>query len=162
MNTLDLWAAKWGIPPHAIADLRAMYVADTLPAQETDNPKDSEAYVQSECRLAAPRHGMLLFRNNVGALVDDRGVPLRYGLANDSKKLNEKIKSADLIGILRVLVTPQMVGTTLGVFASVECKKRYWQPGEDAKREAAQTEWANLVSTWGGYARITSSVQGML
>lgn len=159
---IEQWAAKWGISAIAIAELRAMYVAEVLPAQQSDDPKDSEAYVQSECRLLAPKQGLLLFRNNVGALVDDRGVPVRYGLANDSKQLNEKIKSADLIGIRRVVITPQMVGSTIGQFASIECKKRYWQPGEDRKREGAQKEWANLVGTWGGYARITSSAQGML
>lgn len=159
---IDQWAAKWGISPLAIAELRAMYVAEVLPAKQSDDPKDSESYVQSECRLLAPRHGILLFRNNVGALVDDRGVPVRYGLANDSKQLNEKIKSADLIGIRRVVITQQMVGSTIGQFASVECKKRYWQPGEDTRREKAQKEWANLVSTWGGWSVITSSAKGML
>lgn len=162
MNILDLWAMQWGVPAAAIQDLRARYVAETASGTGTNMPRDSEAYVQSECRLFAPRNDMLLFRNNVGVLPNDNGQPVRFGLANDTKELNKRIKSGDLLGIRRVPITQAMVGTVIGQFASVECKHRYWHPGEDVAREGPQKEWANLVASWGGHARITSSAQGML
>ena len=56
----------------------------------------AESRVQSIARLAASELGWRVFRNNVGVLRDDRGVPVRFGLANDSKSLNEQIKSGDL------------------------------------------------------------------
>lgn len=152
------WARAWGIHDAAIADLQARYVTASHDGmEESDDPKNSETYVQSEIRLAAPRNGMLLYRNNVGALLDKRGVPVRYGLCNDNKKLNDAIKSADLIGIRKLLITQAMVGTTIGQFASVEVKKRGWKPGEDPAREGAQKQWATLVLSWGGYACITQS-----
>ena len=156
MSTIiDTWAQAWGVPAAALADLRARYVTACEQPLNTDDPSNSESRVQSEVRLAAPKQNMLLFRNNVGALLNADGRPVRYGLANDSKQLNERIKSADLIGVRRVLITPQHVGTVIGQFTSIECKWRGWKPGEDAKRERAQKEWATLVQSWGGHAVIT-------
>lgn len=128
-------------------------MATTAPSG--DARKDSEAYVQSEVRLAAPRGGMLLWRNNVGALLDSRGVPVRYGLCNDNATLNKTFKSADLVGIRKVLITPAMVGQTIGQFASLECKHRGWRWQGDS-HEVAQAAWANLVNSWGGYAKFTT------
>lgn len=157
MSIIKEWAAAWGVSPLAMADLAARYVTVCKQPLDTDSPLNSETRVSSELRLAAPHNGMILWRNNVGALQDKNGRPVRYGLANDSKALNERIKSADLIGIRKVLITPQMVGQVFGQFASVEAKKRTWQEGEDKEREAAQKEWANLVLSWGGYAQITNT-----
>lgn len=156
-TVIDQWAQAWSIPAAALADLRARYVIAT--AAEVDNtlPENSEARVQSEVRLAAPRANLLLFRNNVGALLNENGRPIRYGLANDSKQMNQHIKSADLVGIRRVLITQAHLGTVIGQFASVECKWRGWQEGEDKKREKAQKEWATLVQSWGGFAKVTST-----
>lgn len=153
----DTWARAWNVSPLALADLRARYVTACEQELDRDNPINSEARVSSEIRLAAPRNNILLFRNNVGALQDKTGRSVRFGLANDSKQLNERIKSADLIGIRRVRITQQMVGQDIGQFASVEAKWRGWQEGEDKVREAAQKEWATLVHSWGGYAQITTS-----
>lgn len=153
-SIIDTWAQAWGVPPAALADLRARYVVAAAQPLEQDVPTNSESYVQSEIRLAAPKYNMWMWRNNVGALLNQEGRPVRYGLANDSKQLNEKIKSADLIGIRRLLITPAHVGTVIGQFASVECKWRGWKEGEDVKRERAQKEWASAVLSWGGHSRI--------
>ena len=115
----------------------------------------SEAAVQKRVRLYSSRRGIRLFRTNNGACQDDKGRLIRYGLANDSAKVNKKIKSSDLIGITPVLVTPDMVGATHGIFTSVECKHGGWAyTGTD--RERAQQRWLELIISLGGYGCFTS------
>lgn len=153
MNDLHTWAADWHIPPAAIPDLMRRLGATSAPPAPG---RGSESKVQSEVRLAAPRHDLLLWRNNVGALLDQRGVPVRYGLCNDSAALNARIKSADLIGLRKRLVTPEMVGSHIGQFTSLECKAEGWRwTGDD--HEQAQLRWALIVLGAGGDARFVTS-----
>lgn len=111
----------------------------------------SESAVQSLVRLEAARKGVRLFRNNVGALIDSRGVPIRYGLANDSKAANAAMKSADLIGWRTIIIEAHMVGQCVAQFVSRECKHVGWHYKGD-ERERAQLAWAQLVATSGGDA----------
>lgn len=111
----------------------------------------SEAAVQVAVRLEAARKGVALWRNNVGVLLDRRGVPVRYGLANDSSAVNANFKSADLIGIRPVLITPAHLGLTIGQFVSREVKAEGWRYTGD-EREVAQLRWAELVLSLGGDA----------
>lgn len=150
-NTLDDWAATWRVHPSALADLRVRLVIQAN--KDSQGSIGSESRVQSAVRLEGAQKGLILWRNNVGALPDARGVPVRYGLANDSKALNENLKSADLIGIRPVVIQPGHVGHTLGQFVSRECKESTWRgvrPGD--KREQAQLRWAELVCSLGGDA----------
>ena len=150
--TLDAWAAAWGIPPAAVADLRArMHVAAADPAVAVTGTPGSEARQQSLVRLDAAKCGVWLTRNNVGALLDERGVPVRYGLANESKEQNKAVKSADLIGIRPMLIGPQHMGTVIGQFVSREVKHEGWRYKGD-KHEIAQLAWANFVLSKGGDA----------
>lgn len=155
-DLINEWAKAWGVSPEAIKDLRQRVAIDATAAAissaSSDDPKSSETYVQSGVRLEAPKKGFTLWRNNVGALRDDRGVPLRYGLCNDSKKMNKHFKSGDLIGIRKVLITPAHVGTTIGQFASIECKRQDWTYSNSA-REQAQMRWATLINSLGGWAQ---------
>lgn len=117
----------------------------------------SEAYVQSLVRLEAPGKGVRLWRNNVGVLLDANGRPVRYGLANDSRALNEQLKSGDLIGWRRRLITPADVGYVIAQFVSRECKPVGWRPappGESGRfrHEEAQRRWAELINADGGDA----------
>lgn len=111
----------------------------------------SEAAVQAQVRLEAARKGLRLWRNNVGVLTDERGVPVRYGLANDSKQLNSVVKSGDLIGWRPVLITPAHLGITIAQFVSRECKRVGWTYKGDA-REQAQLRWAEMIIADGGDA----------
>lgn len=112
----------------------------------------NEATVQSIVRLEASKLGWLLWRNNVGVLVDSRGVPVRYGLANDSKAVNANVKSGDLIGVRPVTITVDMVGSVIGQFVSIECKRPGWKPSATDEHTAAQMRWAEIVLLAGGHA----------
>lgn len=116
----------------------------------------SEARVQSLIRMEAAQKGRRLMRNNVGVLKDAAGRPVRYGLANDSKRVNELVKSADLIGWETMTITPDMVGQRIARFLSVECKAEGWKPNPNDPREKAQRAWADLVNSEGGRALIVS------
>lgn len=154
---LAAWATRHGVSGFALRELAA-----TLGALATPNPGEgkSESFVQSQIRLDAPRRDMRLFRNNVGALTDARGVPVRFGLANDTKAMNERIKSGDLLGWRRVRITPEMAGSVIAQFVSIECKKQGWKyVGDD--HEKAQMRWAGLVCTEGGYARFADGLKGL-
>lgn len=111
----------------------------------------NESTIQALVRLEAAARGLALWRNNVGALPDPRGVPVRFGLANDSAAVNANVKSADLIGIRPVLITPDMVGRTIGQFLSREVKAPGWVYRGTA-RELAQLRWIEIVTAHGGDA----------
>lgn len=116
----------------------------------------NEASVKDAIRLAASKAGWRLWRNNVGQLLNSRGVPVRFGLANDSKNVNAQVKSGDLIGIRPVLITPDMVGQTIGQFVSIECKREGWKPSPNDEHEKAQARWAEIVLLHGGYAKFST------
>ena len=105
--------------------------------------------------LKASKLGWRLWRNNVGVLKDERGVPIRFGLANTSKAVNGELKSGDLIGIRPVLITPDMVGKVIGQFVSRECKESHWKYNPRDTRDVAQGRWAALVNSLGGDAKVT-------
>lgn len=88
-------------------------------------------------QLEASRKGWRVFRNNVGQLLDARGVPVRYGLM---------VGSGDLIGWRPVTITPEMVGQTLAQFVSLEVK------GPRGVVSEAQQRWAGMVERAGGLA----------
>lgn len=147
---LRAWALRHGITEAALTDLAAV-----LGVGATSAPGGSESRVQSEIRLAAPSYDMRLFRNNVGVLKNEAGTPVRYGLANDSKALNKRLKSGDLIGWRRRVIAPADVGATIAQFVSIECKAPGWQYRGD-EHEQAQQRWAALVAGEGGYARFAT------
>ena len=115
----------------------------------------TEDDVKKVVLLKASKLGWRLWRNNVGVLVNDRGVPIRFGLANTSKAVNGELKSGDLIGIRPVLITPDMVGKVIGQFVSRECKESHWKYNPRDTRDVAQGRWAALVNSLGGDAKVT-------
>lgn len=98
-----------------------------------------EHAIMQRVMLAASRLGWRVFRNNVGVLPDRRGIPIRYGLCPGS---------ADLVGWRSLVITPDMVGSTLAQFVSVEVK------GPRGKLSDEQARWRNAVEQAGGLALV--------
>ena len=148
MTHLHTWAVKHGITLEALKEL-----ADIITPPVTPPPSNitSESDVQNLVQLEASKAGVTLWRNNVGSFIDSRGVPVRYGLANNSKQMNDKFKSSDLIGIKPVTITPDMVGKVIGQFVAREVKKPSWSFSGN-KHEKAQEAFIKFVSMRGGDA----------
>lgn len=153
---IEQWALKWGVPYEALQDLRREFgQINTDPVIPVKG--NNEAAVQANIRLEASRCGARLWRNNVGATMDDRGNFIRYGLANDSKQMNEVIKSSDLIGIQPVIITSDHVGATFGRFMAREVKAPGWK-FTGTQREQAQLKFLELIASMGGDACFATSL----
>lgn len=155
MNTYAEWAARY---PEAAAALAPVLTTDV---QHRNG--GSEARAQQDVRTSIAKQGAMSWRNNVGATpakcpdCGARQVPVRYGLANDSARLNERIKSSDLILAIPRLIRTHHVGTTIAQFGAVECKRPGWKYTGNG-REAGQQAWLTLVAKLGGYATFTTGV----
>lgn len=148
------WATQWGVPAEAVADLRQRL--GMMPDPEAPDPVDqSEAAVQKREQIRASQAGARLFRNNVGACYTAEGSFIRFGLANESKQMNDRFKSSDLIGLAPHRVTPADVGHVIGVFVARECKPADWRYTGTA-REIAQLRFIELVQSLGGDAKFTT------
>ena len=153
-SNLMQWALRHGV------SAQAMYELDVLFGIHFDLPKadrsQSESAVQAAVRLEAAGKGIHLFRNNVGVLKDENGRTVRYGLANDSAKLNKIVKSGDLIGWRRVRIEQSHVGNVIAQFVSRECKRGDWSYS-GTEHEIAQLVWIKLVTSSGGDAKFCNS-----
>jgi len=118
-----------------------------------------ESEIQNEQRLEFAKLGAKAFRNNSGAY-DPRYPPspgTRWGLGNDSTKINKVRKSSDLICVLPVVVTQAMVGHTLGVIVVDECKKEGWHY-TGTPEEVAQKNFIDIIVLSGGIGFFAQSV----
>ena len=103
----------------------------------------SEQRIQQEIRLAISHGDTKVFRNNTGTLRDQNGRPVQFGLCKGS---------ADLIGWKRVTITPEMVGTQVAVFTSIEVKTA------TGRLRPEQQQWLDAVQAAGGIAGVARSV----
>ena len=149
--TLLEWQRKHGITADALADLVAIVGLDVEPSENATG----EHKVQDDARLLASQMGWRLFRNNKGVLPDARGVPVRFGLCNETAALGKRLRSSDLIGIRPVVITPDMVGSTIGQFVAREIKKAGWKY-KGTEHEEAQLRFGELVIGLGGDFRFWS------
>ena len=104
----------------------------------------SEQEIQQQIRLQLGRGPVRLWRNNCGALLDQRGQMVAYGLCKGS---------SDLIGLRQVVIGPEHLGQTLAVFSAIEVK---------APRGRATTEqlaFIAAVQSLGGLAGVAKSVE---
>jgi hypothetical protein len=104
----------------------------------------SEQRIQQEIRLAVSKGDTRVFRNNTGTLRDANGRPVSFGLCKGS---------ADLIGWRTVTITPEMVGTQVAVFTSIEVKT------PTGRLRPEQQQWLDAVQAAGGIAGVARSVE---
>ena len=103
----------------------------------------SEQTIQQHIRLACSSGNCRLFRNNTGTLKDANGRPVQFGLCKGS---------ADLIGWTTRTITPEMVGTQVAVFTSIEVKTA------TGRLRPEQRQWLDAVQAAGGVAGVARSV----
>lgn len=155
-NPIQRWACKHGVSSSAYHELVGILVAPSQPLTLSKVTPQSEAAVQQKTTLRGSQLGGVLWRNNVGVAEGPDGRPIRFGVANLSKRMSEQVKSSDLIGITPVMITPDMVGRCVGVFTALECKHGGWRWGEDKGREVPQSAYHNIVRSMGGIAGFVS------
>ena len=104
----------------------------------------SEQELQQRIRLQLGSNPVRLWRNNVGALRDERGRLVTYGLCKGS---------SDLIGLRQVLIGPEHLGQTMAVFSAIEVKAPKGRLREE------QRSFLELVERFGGYSGVATSVE---
>lgn len=123
-----------------------------------------EQAAQDDVELAASSLNMRLLRNNSGALTDNEGRLVRFGLGNVSKRVNQRIKSGDLVGWTTITITPEMVGKQVAVFTNVEVKPvgfKIKAQYKEGTREHAQEAFNQLVRNHGGFAGFATSKEDL-
>lgn len=115
-----------------------------------------ESATTSHVRLDAAQLGIDLWRNNSGAWKDDTGRVIWYGLGSFTKR--DKYKSSDYIGIVPTVITPDMVGKTLGVFVAVEMKAEDWKFYQSDEIALKQKNFHDIVKKAGGYAGFARNI----
>lgn len=114
-----------------------------------------ESLLQRDVRLKLGRaDGVAAFRNNVGQaeFVSPQGLVQRvsYGLC---------VGSSDIIAVVSLVITPEMVGKTLGRFTAIELKAIGART--EPKRAANQQMFRDLINQRGGYAEVLNDVSAL-
>jgi hypothetical protein len=104
----------------------------------------SEHEIQQRIRLACGRGAVRLWRNNTGALVDQQGRLVRFGLCKGS---------SDLIGLRVLEITPELVGQRLAQFVALEVKTAQGVLSQE------QRAFLRLVKDLGGVTAVCRSVE---
>jgi hypothetical protein len=112
-----------------------------------------ESSIQHETRLKlGTEPDCVFYRNNVGQaeFVSPNGQVSRvqYGLC---------VGSSDLISLVSVTITPEMVGKVIGRFTALELKVEGGRTERD--REEKQRMFRNLVNRYGGYSQVITDSQ---
>lgn len=108
----------------------------------------TETAIMRDIMLALSKLGARVFRNNVGVAKyqADNGQwhRVKYGLCTGS---------SDVIGLVPVTVTSDMVGQTIGVFTAIEVKAGKGVASDE------QEAFINMVRERGGIAGVARSVE---
>ena len=104
----------------------------------------SEHEIQQRIRLACGRGPVRLWRNNTGALLDQQGRFVRFGLCKGS---------SDLIGLRSLEITPELVGHQIAQFVALEIKTNCGIVSPE------QRAFLRAVQELGGLAAVCRSVQ---
>lgn len=126
----------------------------------------SEKHLLNAVSIYFTELGGRIFRNNIGMAYAGRGKPYRAQMPVSVRiepgdvvlrqavpiKYGLHVGSGDSIGWRPVVITPEMVGTTIAQFCSVESKY-----GSTATTPE-QKNWCDVVNRAGGYAKIIHSI----
>lgn len=112
----------------------------------TEGVAMKESEILRAIRTGLPDH-VTAWRNQVGIAVYPGGQKVPYGLCKGA---------SDLIGIRSLVVTPELVGTTLGQFVAIEVKSATGRLSQE------QMLFLNLVTSKGGLACSPRSLQEAL
>ena len=104
----------------------------------------SEHEIQQRIRLACGRGPVRLWRNNTGAIVDQQGRFVRFGLCKGS---------SDLIGLRSLEITTELVGQRIAQFVALEVK------ATQGVLSPEQRAFLRLVQQLGGLAAACRSVE---
>jgi hypothetical protein len=129
-----------------------------------------EQQASLDVRIRAGDWGCALFRNNSGALYDQNGRLVRFGLGNESTRTNKLFKSGDFVGWVPVEITPEMVGKTVAVFANIEAKPAGFNVNRESfpakSRERAQlafmTPLLSKLIGLAGFATCAADVDALI
>ncbi len=94
----------------------------------------SEGKIVHECLEWLAKHRIFAWRNNTGCLKIN-GRWIRYG----------HVGSSDIISVVPVVITAEMVGQTLGVFTAIECKTATGRQRKEQKLFQCMVERAGGV-----------------
>jgi hypothetical protein len=104
----------------------------------------SEHEIQQRIRLACGRGPVRLWRNNTGAIVDQQGRFVRFGLCKGS---------SDLIGLRSLEITTELVGQRIAQFVALEVK------ATQGVLSPEQRAFLRLVQQLGGVAAACRSAE---
>ncbi len=105
----------------------------------------SEAALLQQVRLACSRGDVRLWRNQCGALEDETGRWVQFGVASPG--------GSDLLGWRTVTITPDMVGQRFARFLAIETKAQRGRLTEE------QRNFIAAVRAAGGIAAEVRSVE---
>lgn len=119
----------------------------------------SEADIMRRLQVAASKFGARLFRQNIGLAwigLAEKGFPGRRVTLNAGDVVVRKARPfhagvtgmSDLGGWVPVVITPDMVGSTIAVYVQVEVKT------DTGRASSEQRAWINAVKAAGGRAGV--------
>lgn len=114
-----------------------------MSTEDDTNDDELEMTVKALVRLELGRDPEIKLHNNPVGRVFFKGDWITYGLSPGS---------GDLIGYHSVIVTPEMVGQRVAIFASVETKRR-----QGGRKGEKQVNWAEQITAAGGIAGFANS-----
>ncbi len=107
-------------------------------------PSESRIQAQIRAVLSSREAKSRVWRNSVGGAKLADGSYIKYGLG---------VGSADLIGIFKRIITPEMVGEEFGQFVAVEVKTAIGRLSDEQKA------WLKTVKAFGGIAEVCRSAE---
>lgn len=113
------------------------------------SPIKKESNILADTQLKLSNYKIRAFRNNIGAAINPHnGNYIQYGVGG--------VGGSDLICIIPTVITPAMVGRTLGVFGAFEGKT------ETGKATKDQLRFIDMIIESGGVAGVIRSFDDTL